>query len=200
MDTLKAIETRRSVKSFDPDHKFTSEEEKKIISLAMLSPTAFNIQNWRFVVVKDVDLRKKIREIAWNQPQITDSSLLVIICADMMAWEKNPERYWKNLPKEVLDFILPTMKNYYTDKEQVQRDECMRSCAMAAQTLMLSAKAMGYDSCPMTGFDFDALSKLINLPEDHIVTMIVAIGKAAKEPFPRGGQLDYNEVVITDRF
>ncbi len=76
----------------------------------------------------------------------------------------------------------------------------MRSCRIAAQTLMLSAKAMGYESCPVDGFDFDAVGKLINLPPSHVVAMFVAIGKPTKEPWPRPGQLPLSEIVITDRF
>ena len=83
METLKAIEARRSVKSYDPDHQMTDEEINKLLSYTLLSPTAFNIQHWRFVVVKDSELRKKIREASWNQAQVTDASLLVVICADM---------------------------------------------------------------------------------------------------------------------
>ncbi len=76
----------------------------------------------------------------------------------------------------------------------------MRSCGIAAQTLMLAAKSMGYDSCPMDGFDFDEVSKLINLPEDHSIAMFVSIGKGIKESWPRGGQLGMEEIVITDKF
>ena len=52
----------------------------------------------------------------------------------------------------------------------------------------------------MDGFDFDAVGRLLNLPPDHTVGLFVAIGKPAREPWPRGGQLALNEVVITDRF
>ena len=76
----------------------------------------------------------------------------------------------------------------------------MRSCGIAAQTLMLSAKSLGYDSCPMVGFDFDAVARLIRLPEDHVISMMLAIGKATAPANPRGGQLPLAEVVIKDRF
>ena len=89
---------------------------------------------------------------------------------------------------------------YYTGREQVQRDEAMRSCGMAAQTIMLAAKEMGYDTCPMDGFDFDAVARLINLPADHIPTMFVVVGKALNEAQPRGGQLTMDEVVIYNKF
>jgi nitroreductase len=200
MKTIEAIQTRRAVKHFDASHAMTDEEVNQILSLAILSPTAFNIQNWRFVVVDDVDLRVKIREVAWDQSQVTDASLFIILCADMKAWEEEPARYWMNAPKEIQGFMLPAIDEYYRGKEQVQRDEAMRSCGIAAQTLMLSAKSMGYDCCPMDGFDFEKVGQLIRLPDDHVIAMFVAIGKGTKEPWPRPGQLALNDVVVKNVF
>ena len=200
MDTISAIEARRAVKHYDPTHRLTPEEEEKLFSLAMLAPTAFNIQNWRFVVLRDAELRKQVREVAWGQAQVTDASLLIVLCADLKAWEKDPARYWRNAPPEVQSFMVPAIDQYYRGRDQVQRDEAMRSCGIAAQTIMLAAKGMGYDSCPMDGFDFDAVGKLINLPEDHAVAMFVAVGKPLEPARPRGGQLPLDEVVIENRF
>ena len=200
MKTLDAIRSRRSVKHYDASHNMSEEEVNELLSLAILSPTAFNIQNWRFVTVTDPELRKQIREASWDQSQVTDTSLFIIMCADLKAWEKQPERYWLNAPQEVQDFMIPAIDDYYRGKDQVQRDEAMRSCGIAAQTLILAAKSLGYDSCPMDGFDFEKVAELINLPHDHVVTMFVAIGKGTKEPWPRPGQLSLDEVVIKDKF
>lgn len=200
MDVINAIQTRRSIKAYDPEHRMSDAEVEQLMSLALLSPTAFNIQNWRFVTVRDPALRKQIRAASWDQAQVTDASLLVILTADLKAWEKEPARYWKDAPQPVSDYLVPAIGQYYTGREQVQRDEAMRSCGMAAMTLMLAAKAMGYDSCPMDGFDFDAVGKLIHLPADHTIAMFVVVGKGVKEPWPRGGQLPMNDVVITDKF
>jgi nitroreductase len=65
---------------------------------------------------------------------------------------------------------------------------------------MLAAKSAGYDSCPMIGFDPQEIAELINLPKDHIIGMLLVIGKAKNPANPRGGQLNLNEVVINDRF
>ena len=200
MNTEEAIKTRRAIKHYDPAHRMTAEEINKLLSLAMLSPTAFNIQNWRYVVVSDRELRKRIRAEAWDQAQVTDASLFVVLCADLESWEKEPARYWRDASKEVQDFMLPAIDDYYRGKEQVQRDEAMRSCGIAAQTLMLAAKSMGYDSCPMDGFDFDKVAELIRLPDDHVIAMFVAIGKGTKEAWPRPGQLALDEVVIENAF
>jgi len=200
MNTREAITNRRSIKEFDASYAIPQSEERELLSLAMLSPTAFNIQNWRFVIVKDTELRHQIKEAAWGQSQVTDSSLLVIICADLKAWEKEPLRYWANAGTEVQNFMLPTIDGYYRGREEVQRDEAFRSCGIAAQTLMLAAKEMGYDSCPMDGFDFEKVAQLIHLPDDHVISMFVAIGKGTKNAWPRSGQLDIDEVVIQDKF
>jgi len=198
--TFEAITQRRSVKHYDPQHKLTDKEKQKLLSLAMFSPTSFNIQHVRFVTVEDPQLRQKIREVSWDQAQVTEASLLIILCADLKAWDKEPERYWLNAPKDVQKEIVPMIGQYYREREQEQRDEAMRSCGITAQTLMLAAKSMGYDSCPMVGFDFAKVADLINLPEDHIISMFVVIGKAVKEAQPRSGSLPIEEVVVEDRF
>ena len=200
MQVKQAIETRRSIKNYDPHHKLTQQEIDELMQLAMLSPTAFNIQNWRFLVVTDPVLRQQIRAVSWNQAQVEEASLLIVLTADLKAWAKQPERYWQNAPKAVADILVPAIGHYYENNEQAQRDEAMRSCGMAAMTLMLAAKDMGYDTCPMDGFDFDAVSKLLNLPADHTPAMFITVGKAIKPAAPRAGQLDMNEVVIYNKF
>lgn len=200
MDTFAAIEARRSVKHYDPSHRLTEAEIQRLIQAGMMAPTAFNIQHWRFVVVLDPALRKEIRALAWNQAQVTDASALIILCADRNAWKRNPERYWRNAPAEVQGMLVPAIGGYYEGRESVQRDECLRSCGLAGQNILLAAKAMGYDSCPMDGFDFDGVARLIRLPEDHMIAFMIAVGKGVKGTWPRPGQLDYSEVVIRDRF
>jgi nitroreductase len=200
MHVNEAIETRRSVKAYEPHHKMPQQEIDQLMQLAMLSPTAFNIQHWRFVLVTDPVLRHQIRAVSWNQAQVEEASLLIVLVADVNAWQKAPERYWQNAPKAAADMLVPAIKNYYTGNETAQRDEAMRSCGMAAMTIMLAAKGMGYDTCPMDGFDFDAVAKLINLPNDHIPTMFITVGKALKPAMPRGGQLAMDEVVIHNTF
>ncbi|MGY1488247.1 nitroreductase family protein [Methylobacillus pratensis] len=200
MNVIEAIESRRSVKAYNASHTMSEAEIEKLMSLAVLAPTAFNIQNWRFVLVQDPELRKQVRAASWDQAQVTDASLLVVLTADLKAWEKEPRRYWRKAEQPVQDYLVNAIDNYYRGKEQVQRDEGMRSCGMAAATLMLAAKELGYDSCPMDGFDFDAVAKLLNLPADHIPAMFVAIGKGIQPPRPRGGQLALDEVVIRNKF
>ncbi len=201
MNTLDAIYQRRSVKGYDPNHQMTPEEEQKLLEATIQAPTSFNIQHWRFVILREPELRQKIRkEYGNDQAQMTDASLLILFTADMKAWQKEPYRYWQNAPQEVADLLVNWMGPFHEGREWLQRDEAQRSIGMAMQTLMLTAKAMGYDSCPMIGFDIDKVAELINLPEDYVMGPMVAIGKKVKEPWPKPGQLPLSELVIENKF
>ena len=76
------------------------------------------------------------------------------------------------------------MGPFHDGREWLQRDEAQRSIGMAMQTLMLAAQDLGYDSCPMIGFDIDEVAGLIRLPEDHVMGPMVAVGKGIKETWP----------------
>src|SRR5512133_3145294 len=104
MDVSKALELRRATKAFDPNHKMTEAEIERLMSLATLAPTAWNIQHWRLVVVQDPALRQQVREAAWDQAQVTDASLLVILTADLDAWTKEPARYFEGADAKTMDW------------------------------------------------------------------------------------------------
>ena len=201
MNTFDAIYQRRAIKHFDPEHQLTNEEETKILEAAIQTPTSFNIQHWRFVIVRDPALRQRIRtEFGNDQAQMTDASLLIVMTADTMAWAKEPDRYWKNAPQEVCELLVNWMGPFHEGREWLQRDEAQRSIGLAMQTIMLSAKAMGYDSCPMIGFDIEKVAELINLPDDHVMGPMVAIGKKTKESWPKPGQLPLSQLVFENSF
>lgn len=200
MDTIDAIKQRRSIKSFDKNHKMTDDKIKQILELAILSPTSYNIQNWRFVIITEQSIKDKLSELSHGQQQVSEASLIIILCADLNSWDRNPERYWASISEEPRNALIESLKKSYKDKVELQRDEAMRSCGMAAQTIMLAAKSMGYDSCPMKGFDYDAVGKMINLPNDHLISMMVVVGKKSKDPSPRGGQVPLSELVFKNKF
>jgi len=200
MDTFDAIRQRRAVKHFDPEHSFTADELALLMDLALQAPTSFNMQNWRFVLVEDPELRKQVRAAANDQAQVTDASLLFVLCADIKAWEKEPQRYWRNAPQAAQDILVPWMKPFYEGKEELQRDEAMRSVGIVAQTMMLAAKAMGYDSCPMIGFDPEGVSLLLELPDNLVPVMLVVLGKQAGTMRARMSRLGLDEVVKLESF
>jgi nitroreductase len=196
---LQAIAERRSMKHYDANHVMPQSEVEALIRLAMLSPTSFNIQNWRFVVVTERGtLREQLKAAAWNQAQVWDASLVVLLCADLLASKRQPERYWRNAPESVQQMLVPMIGNYYDNNVELQRDEAMRSIGIASQTLMLAAKAMGYDSCPMVGFDPVKVAELVKLPADHTIGLMLTIGKATQPARERGGQLPLEDVMVVN--
>lgn len=200
MDAIEAIRQRRAVKHFDPNHRFSAEELKSLLDVAIQTPSSFNIQHWRIVNVTDPALRAQLREAAYDQAQVTDASLLFVVCADIKAWEKDPQRYWVNAPKEAQDILVPWIHPFYNDKAQLQRDEAMRSVGLMLQTLMIAAKAMGYDSCPMIGFDIDKVGQLIHLPPDYAVGAMLVIGKGIQPAWPKPGFIPMDEMFVENHF
>jgi nitroreductase len=170
------------------------------MELTILSPTSYNQQNWRFITVTDQLIKEQISKAARGQAQPSDGSLVIILCGNMNAWKEEPLRYWKNSTIEKQELVKNSLNKKYADSPQNQRDEAMRSCGFAGQTIMLAARQMGLDSCPMVGFEYDELAKIINLPENHLIVLMIVVGKAAEPANPRGGQLSLDKVVFENKF
>jgi nitroreductase len=201
LNTLEAIRARRAIKHFDPQHKISPEQERQLLEATILAPTSFNIQHWRFVILRDPALRAQIRsELGNNQAQITDASLLVLFTADLKAWQKEPQRYWVHAPEEVAQLLVGWMGPFHEGREWLQRDEAQRSIGMAMQTLMLAAQELGYQSCPMIGFDIERVAELVGLPADHVLGPMVAIGRGTQEAWPKPGQLPLEQLVVDNHF
>ena len=200
MNVSEAIKTRRSIEQFDPTHKMSDDEIRELIEAAHQTPSAFNIQHWRFLNIASPELRQKFSEISWYQPQVTNASLLLLVCMDLKAWDKQPERYCANSSTERQEQVTGMIRGYYGNNPEAQRDEGFRSASMAAMALMLKAKDMGCDSCAMGGFNYEKAAELVNLPDDHAICMMVAIGKKAAEPYPKEQQLALEEILFTDSF
>jgi len=200
MNIKEITQHRRAVKKYDTGYQISESDFNELMEQAMQAPSSFNIQHWRFVDVQDTEARQKIREAAWDQAQVTEASRLLVLCADVKAWEKDAARYWDNAPQEVSDIMVPMIKDFYDGREWIQRDEALRSVGIVAEALMMNATAMGLDTCPMIGFDQDVVGEIINLPEDHIIGMMITLGKRREEPFPHGGRLSLDKTVITNKF
>jgi len=200
MDVFEAIETRRAIKKFDNTYKMSDEDVQKLMKHVILAPTSYNQQNWRFIYATDQSVKEKISAAARGQAQPKDGSLVVVLCGDTTAWKTDPLRYWKNHPAEKQETVKAALERKYAGNPQNQRDEAVRSCGMAAQTIMLAARQMGLDSCPMVGFEYDELADVIKLPDTHVIVMMVVVGKRAEDAAERGGQLSLSQVAFENHF
>lgn len=201
MDTIEAVKTRRSIKNFDKNHRMSESEKRQFLELAMTSPTAFHLQHNRFLVIEDEALKQQIKEVAWNQPQISDCSLLLALCADLKAWNSdNVSRCWAATEENVQNWVKESTQQTFANNPIRERDEAIRSISIAAGQMMITARGMGLDTCAIGGFDYDAVAKLINLPENYVIGMLLPVGKRAAEPYPRHDVLDFDTMVKVDKF
>jgi nitroreductase len=176
--------------------KLNEDETSQLLSLTALSLSAFNINNCRFVVVRDPDLRKQINKFSLDQTPSPPLSSLIILCAELQNGENGQGQNGHG----GLEAPAAPKKGFRRDHERLHRDAAMCSCGIAAQTFMLTAKAMGYDSWRLDGFQGEAIGKLINLPDDYVVGLLLLVGKNLKPTWPNGGQVNIHELMVLDQF
>lgn len=199
MEFKDVINTRRSLRDFDNSAEINDTDLNYIIDAARKTPTSFNIQNWRFVAIRDRGIKEKIKRAAWDQAQVGVNSVLIALCADLNAWNDDTERYWAANGEETAKHMASMTQGFYKDRPETQRDEAMRSVGMAATAIMLAATDLGYQCSPMIGFDPAATGAAINMPDGHVVGMLIAIGKSASLPYPKT-ELPRESVLIYDFF
>lgn len=194
MEFSDIVQQRRSIKSYDAEKSISDVELKELFKEVTLSPSSFNLQHWTFIAVKDSEQKKLLKEAAWGQQQVEDCSVAILVCGKLNAYKDAPKIY-KNTPKEVQEGMLPMINNFYEGKEQLQRDEAIRSASLAAMTLMYAAKNHGWATGPMIGFDPVATSKLLNLTQAYIPVMLLVLGYQKKAPRPRDYRRPIEEIV-----
>lgn len=194
MEISELIEQRRSVKSYDPDKTISDEELKALFEEVILSPSSFNLQHWTFIAVRDSDTRKQLKAAAWGQQQVEDASVTLLVCGKLDAFKDAPKIY-EEAPQAIQEKMLPMIKGFYDGKEQVIRDEAIRSASLAAMTLMYSATARGWGTCAMIGFDPDAVAKTLKLTPNYIPVMMLVLGHQKDAPRPRPYRRPVSEVV-----
>ena len=194
MEFSEIVQRRHSVKSYDPEKTISDAELRELFDEVVLSPSSFNLQNWTFIAVKDSAMKKKLKEAAWGQSQVKDCSAAILVCGKLDAYQDAPKIY-KDAPKEVQEGLLPMINNFYEGKEQLQRDEAIRSASLAAMTLMYGATSRGWATGPMIGFDPEAVSRLLKLTPNLIPVMIVVLGRQKDPPRPRSYRHPVEKVV-----
>ncbi len=199
MEFSEVVHNRRSVKSYDIGHSISEEELTSIFEEVVLTPSAFNLQHWAFVVVRGAERQEAFKEIAWGQPQVAAASAAILVCAKLDAWADAPAIF-AHTPKEVQERSIPMITDFYQGKEQLCRDEAIRSASMAAMSLMYAAKNRGYATGPMIGFDQAAAAEFCELPENIVPVMLVVLGKEDKAPRDREPRRSLSEVVKLESY
>jgi nitroreductase len=197
MEFSEVVQQRQSIKSYQPDKTINDAELKELMQEVVLSPSSFNLQHWTFIAVRNSELRIKIQASAWNQEQIGDCSVLLVICGKLNAHE-DAQKIYQGTDQEIQDKVLPLINSFYDGKNSLQRDEAIRSASLAAMTLMLGAQNRGWATVPMIGFDPEAVSELVKLTPNYIPVMLMALGYKKEDPRPRSYRRPIEEVVRLD--
>ncbi|MCB9896713.1 MAG: nitroreductase family protein [Planctomycetes bacterium] len=193
-----AILARGSVKAYDPAHEIDDDELRAIFRLVLRSPSSFNMQNWRFVCVRDGDIKARLMEASYKQAHIGQASVDVVVCGDLMGHERAAEA-WADAPLEVQQRLVPMIGGFYAKNEQLRRDEAIRSGSLAAMTLMLVAQSRGLSTCPMIGFDPKRVCEVLGIPDTWLPVMLVTLGKGTTPARP-SSRFPMEQVVRLDGF
>ena len=182
---------RKSIRLYDENFKISQEEMLEMIQEATTTPSSVNMQPWRFVVVESEEAKAKLKPlIRFNTRQNDTSSAMVLIFGDMQCYEHGEEIYNSaveqgKMAPEVRDQQLAAIIPYYKNFSKEQMNDVVKiDSSLAAMQFMLVARAHGYDTNPIGGFEADQLAEAVDLDKERYVpVMILSIGKAMEEGY-----------------
>ncbi|KGG86310.1 MULTISPECIES: nitroreductase family protein [Comamonas] len=187
--TLALIEQRISANRFDDSHSLADAEIARLVQLATRAPTAYNLQNWRFIAVRTPAAKARLRALAQDQAKVQEAAVCFIVCGVLADPEALAERLQPFvdggfMPAAMAQGWLQAAQQQYASAQAV-RDEALRSASFGAMTLMHAAQAMGLASCAMTGFDAEGVTSSFGLASEEVPVMLVTVGRAAAGNWPQ---------------
>ncbi|NEU55439.1 nitroreductase family protein [Halorussus sp. MSC15.2] len=202
-EAIRAIRTRRSGHNFDPDAELDDETLEELIRDAAIAPSSYNLQPWEFVAVQDDDRLDEVVELAYGQEHVEEAGTAILVVghtepetADRVFDEwVEAGRFDEETGQQVKE---QTVAGYQS--EQAGRDYGIRNASLAAQNLLLSAHARGLTATPMTGFDFEGMAEFLDLPEDKIPVMLIAVGPTGGEEPERLPRRDVEEILHRETY
>lgn len=182
---------RKSVRLYDETYKISHEEMLEMIQEATTAPSSVNMQPWRFVVVESEEAKAKLKPlIRFNTKQNDTSSAMVLIFGDLQCYELGEEIYNQavaegKMPEEVRDQQLASIIPYYKSFTKAQMNDVVKvDSSLAAMQFMLTARAHGYETNPIGGFEADVLAETFGLDKERYVPVIIlSVGKAKESGY-----------------
>lgn len=197
---LEAITQRSSINRFVPEAYLDDAEIRELIGWASRAPSAFNLQNWRFIAVRSESGKRRLRQLAWDQPKVSEAAVTFILCGVLPDTEQVAARLQPSVAAGFMPADLPGIwqqaaQQLYADAPLARRDEAVRSATLAASTLMQAGQALGLGACPMTGFDAPAVADSFGLSADEIPVLLVAMGRARPDNWPQKPRRPLNQIL-----
>ncbi|AYV72684.1 nitroreductase family protein [Bacillus sp. PK3-056] len=190
-DFMKIMKERRSIRNYDPTVKISKEEMTEILEEATTAPSSVNAQPWRFLIIESPESKEKLAALAkFNQSQVTTSSAVIAVFADMNNADYLEEIYSKAvdlgyMPQEVKDRQIEALKAHFEQlPEQVNRETILVDAGLVSMQLMLTARAHGYETNPIGGYEKENIAEAFGLEKERYVpVMLLSIGKATDEGY-----------------
>ncbi|MFH0348447.1 nitroreductase family protein [Bacillus vallismortis] len=188
---MEIMKGRRSIRNYDPTVKISKEEMTEILEESTTAPSSVNAQPWRFLVIDSPEGKEKLAPLAsFNQTQVTTSSAVIAVFADMNNADYLEEIYSKAvelgyMPQEVKDRQIAALTAHFEKlPAQVNRETILIDGGLVSMQLMLTARAHGYDTNPIGGYDKENIAETFGLDKERYVpVMLLSIGKAADEGY-----------------
>ncbi|MGG3283474.1 nitroreductase family protein [Paenibacillus solani] len=206
-DLTTLIRSRRSANLFMEGIEIPDQDLSEIFNEVKYAPSAFNLQHAHYVVVKDPDIKHKVYEAAQKQYKILTASAVLVVLGNQLAYKDigRMNEGFLNLgviDKLEYDMTVESVTSFYENGgSSFMREEAIRNASLSAMLLMMAAKDKGWDTCPMIGFDPEALQKELNIPDAYVPVMLIAIGKEdTRKPRPRGYRKPVLEFVSYNQF
>ncbi len=204
MDALELIKDRISTNKFDTSRTLSEAEIKELVAYATEAPSAYNIQNWRYVAVTNPEEKARLKSLAYNQQKVVDAAVTFIVLGDLRGYEKLPQILKPMVEGGLMDQAMAdrwakSAASSYSGDERFARDEAIRSAAFSAMTLMIAAQAKGLATGPMIGFDPVGVKREFNIPDRYVPVMLLTVGYPAPDNWPRKPRLSVEEVLAFNR-
>ena len=182
--TATAAEHRRSIRQFEPA-AIPESELRELLRLAGRAPSAFNAQPWRFIVVRDEELKGKLAAAAYGQQQILRAPATIVMVSDMEdAMRRMPESMHPDMQQDKRDAGVESFRATFASQSVAQREEWGNAQSnIALGYLLLLAESKGYATSPMLGFQPEKVRALLGFPDHVRIPALVAIGYQAENGF-----------------
>lgn len=202
------LRERRATPHFDST-PIPDADLEKIVKAGLEAPSGYNLQPWRFVVVRDPEQRKRLRSAAMDQPKVEEAPVVIVACGDTEGWKTGdledalrmgnergiPESY-NERARQGVGGLLGGTGGTAAGIEQDIRIWLNRHVMIAFTTMMLMAEALGYDTAPMEGFFEDKVKQTLAIPPSVKVVALLAIGHRKGDDKPYGGRFDLSRTVF----
>lgn len=185
MTVTEAAEARNSVRSYK-DQPVPEADLREMLRVAGLAPSAFNVQPWRWVVVRDDALREELRQAAYGQAQVTSAPAVIVLYSDMRDVLENAEQVvHPGMGADAVKATAERLRGTWADRSDADRETWGAGQSyIALGYLLLAAQSLGYATSPMLGFEPAKVKALLGLPEHVAIPALVAVGVPDEEGFP----------------